>query len=160
MTNKELKGLSRQELLEMLIEQSKKVNALQAGLDQANARLAERQIQVEKAGSIAEAALALNHIFEDAQAAAEQYLENLRIQCAASDARAAAANEKAEACLTDAQEKAEAIVREANDRAELILKDAHAERERILTQTNQECQRRLEEFRERMQQFLETQEAQ
>ena len=78
MTNRELRRLSRRELLELLIEQGKKVNDLQARLDEATEKLASRQIQLEQAGSIAEAALRLNHIFEDAQAAADQYLENIR----------------------------------------------------------------------------------
>lgn len=78
MTNRELRRLSRRELLELLIEQGKKVNDLQARLDEATEQLASRQIQLEQAGSIAEAALRLNHIFEDAQAAADQYLENIR----------------------------------------------------------------------------------
>lgn len=80
MTNRELRRLSRRELLELLIEQGKKVNDLQARLDEATEQLASRQIQLEQAGSIAEAALRLNHIFEDAQAAADQYLENIRAQ--------------------------------------------------------------------------------
>ena len=80
MTNRELRRLSRRELLELLIEQGKKVNDLQARLDEATEKLASRQIQLEQAGSIAEAALRLNHIFEDAQAAADQYLENIRAQ--------------------------------------------------------------------------------
>lgn len=80
MTEKELRRLSRREMLELLIEQGKKVNQLQAQLDAANARLESRQILLASAGSIAEAALKLNHIFEDAQAAADQYLENIKAQ--------------------------------------------------------------------------------
>ena len=37
-----------------------------------------RRIELEKAGSIAEASLRLNGVFEAAQKAADQYLENLR----------------------------------------------------------------------------------
>ena len=73
--------MSRRELLELLIEQGKKVDQLQEQLDEANARLKSRQIQIASAGSIAEAALQLNHIFEDAQAAADQYLENVKARC-------------------------------------------------------------------------------
>ena len=82
MTEKELRRLNRRELLELLIEQGKKVNQLQAQLDEANAKLESRQILLASAGSIAEAALKLNHIFEDAQAAADQYLENIEAQYA------------------------------------------------------------------------------
>ena len=42
--------------------------------------LASRQIRLEQAGSIAEAALKLNGVFEAAQAACNQYLENIRLQ--------------------------------------------------------------------------------
>ena len=84
MTNKELRRLSRRELLELLIEQGKKAERLQEQLDEANAKLLSREIQVASAGSIAEAALRLNHIFEDAQAAADQYLESVKVRCTVS----------------------------------------------------------------------------
>ena len=77
MTDKDLKRLRRDELLEMLIAQSKRTDQLQAELDAARAQLASRAIVLE-AGSIAEAALRINGVFEAAQAAAEQYLENIR----------------------------------------------------------------------------------
>ena len=75
MTDKDLKRLRRDELLEMLIAQSKRTDQLQAELD---AALASRAIVLEEAGSIAEAGLRINGVFEAAQAAAEQYLENIR----------------------------------------------------------------------------------
>lgn len=78
MTDKELQKLSRIDLLELLLEKSKENEKLQEELEQVKAKLAEREIKIEKAGSIAEAALALNGVFEAAQAAADQYLENLR----------------------------------------------------------------------------------
>ena len=78
MTDKDLKRLRRDELLEMLIAQSKRTDQLQAELDAARAQLASRAIVLEEAGSIAEAALRINGVFEAAQAAAEQYLENIR----------------------------------------------------------------------------------
>jgi hypothetical protein len=69
MTDKELKKLSRAELLEMLIEQSKRADELQAKLDKAEEELNSRQLKVDEAGSIAEASLRLNGVFEAAQAA-------------------------------------------------------------------------------------------
>lgn len=77
MTNKELKRLSRRELLEMLLDQSKEVERLQRELKEAKRQLSDRQILIDNAGSIAEAALQLNHVFEAAQEAANQYLENI-----------------------------------------------------------------------------------
>lgn len=78
MTDKDLKRLRRDELLEMLIAQSKRTDQLQAELDAARAQLASRAIVLEEAGSIAEAALRINGVFEAAQAAAQQYLDNIR----------------------------------------------------------------------------------
>ncbi len=80
MTDKELKKLKRAQLLEMLIEQSKEVASLKKQLQEANEKLENRQIIIENSGSIAEAALHLNGVFEAAQNAAEQYLENIKHQ--------------------------------------------------------------------------------
>lgn len=78
MTEKQLKRLSRRELLEMLIIQTRKVEQLQAQLDEANARLNDKMITIENAGSLAEAVMRLNGVFEAAENAAQQYLENIR----------------------------------------------------------------------------------
>lgn len=74
-----LKKLSRQDLLEMLIESEKYVKQLEKELEETKKQLEDRRIRIEKSGSIAEAALKLNGIFEAAQAAADQYLENLGV---------------------------------------------------------------------------------
>ena len=42
----------------------------------------------EKCGSLAEAALRLNRIFEDAQAACDQYTHNVRLRCEQMEAEA------------------------------------------------------------------------
>lgn len=78
MTDKELRKLKRSELLEMLIEQQKELNDVKKQLEEAKARLESRDIAIRQAGSIAEAALQLNGVFEAAQKAADQYLENIR----------------------------------------------------------------------------------
>ena len=43
-------------------------------------QLADRTLRLEQVGSIAEAALSLNRVFEAAQAAADQYLESVKAQ--------------------------------------------------------------------------------
>lgn len=80
MTEKELRRLSRMDLLEMLLEQSKEVEQLRAELETVKKQLEDRRIMEQEAGSIAEAALRLNKVFEAAQQAADQYLENIRIR--------------------------------------------------------------------------------
>ena len=54
------------------LEQSKEVERLQQELAEARQQLEERRIMTEEAGSIAEAALRINRVFEAAQAAADQ----------------------------------------------------------------------------------------
>ena len=78
MTEKEFRKLSRLELLEILTEQSRRIEELSQKLEEAEKKLQSRKLQIEKAGSIAEASLQLNRVFEAAQAAADQYLENVR----------------------------------------------------------------------------------
>ena len=78
MTDRELKKLRRADLLEILVEQSREIEQLKAELEETRKELDNRMIIIEKAGSLAEAALQLNHIFEAADAAARQYLENVK----------------------------------------------------------------------------------
>lgn len=78
MTEKELRKLSRMDLLELLIQQSKLVEELRGQLREAEAALESRRLAVDKAGSIAEAALKVNGVFEAAQAAGQQYLNNIK----------------------------------------------------------------------------------
>ena len=78
MTERELRKLSRQDLLELLILQVKENERLTIRLAEKESQLQEQRIQIESSGSIAEAALKLSGVFEAAQAAADVYLENLR----------------------------------------------------------------------------------
>ncbi|MGN0405782.1 MAG: hypothetical protein ACI4F1_11210, partial [Bariatricus sp.] len=79
MTEKELRKLNRAELLEMLIAQSKEVEELRAQVSELRKKLDDREICLDQAGSIAEASVLLNGVFEAAQAAAQQYLENIQM---------------------------------------------------------------------------------
>lgn len=74
----ELRKMRRTELMELLLEISKENDQLRKQLGDANRRIANREIKLKHSGSIAEAALRLNGIFEAAQAAADQYLENVK----------------------------------------------------------------------------------
>ncbi len=81
MTTKELQKQSRAELLRMLLEQTREMEHLRDELNKAREQLQSREILLAEAGSIAEASLRLNRIFEDAQQAADQYLENVIRKC-------------------------------------------------------------------------------
>ena len=77
MTDKELKRLSRTELLELLIEQTKESERLQAELDITRQALEDRRLRVNEIGNLAQAAMEINGVLEAAQAAAQQYLDNI-----------------------------------------------------------------------------------
>ena len=75
-----LRKLSKLQLLELLAQQERELQALRKELEEKNAALEDRRIQIENAGSIADAALKINEVFEAAQKAADQYLESLRVK--------------------------------------------------------------------------------
>lgn len=107
MTEKELQRLNRREILEILITQMEKNEHLQQQLDEALAKLSSKQIVIQNAGSIADASLQLNGVFESAQAAAEQYLENIK---RINDQQ----EQMAQKLQADAQKQAAAIIAEAD----------------------------------------------
>jgi len=78
MTDKELKRLNRRELLEMMLEQSKIIDAQQTEIERLEKELDNKRLQIKNSGSIAEAALKLSGIFEAAQKAADIYLDNVK----------------------------------------------------------------------------------
>ena len=77
LTEKELRKLRRTELLELLVEQGRIVERLQKEVTALRQEAEERRINIDKAGSIAEASLSLTKIFEDAEEASKIYLENI-----------------------------------------------------------------------------------
>ena len=121
MTEKELHKLNRAELLEMLIAQGKKLNRLEEELKKANSELERREIAVETSGTLAEAALKLNRVFEDADAAAKQYLELIKQKETAADEIIAAAREKADGIIAEAREKADGIIRQAEKKGSEMM---------------------------------------
>ena len=81
MDNKELRRLSRRDLLEMLLDLSKENENLRKLNEQLEARLEDRTITILKSDSLAEAALQLNGVFEAAQNACDQYIFNTQMRC-------------------------------------------------------------------------------
>lgn len=112
MTDRDLKKLSRAELLELLIKLSEENEALSVKMDGLQKSLEDKQLHFQDVGSIAEAALRVNGIFEDAQRAAEQYLENVKhvndAAQAEADALIARTQEKCDAMIVQAKKTADA----------------------------------------------------
>ncbi len=78
MQKRELRRMRREELVEIIYELKKELETTEQEKKQLEEQLETRKIQISEAGSIAEAALQLNGIFAAAQAAADDYLNNLK----------------------------------------------------------------------------------
>ena len=135
MTDQELRRLSRRDLLELLISQGRERDALQTELEKMKAELKDRRLSIEHAGSIAEAALQVNGVFEAAQAAAQQYLDNIRQRseqvervCAE---REAETQRKIDRRLREAEQAARQMEAEAKIKAEAYWKDISERLERF-----------------------------
>ena len=137
MTDKELKRKNRRELLELLFEQSQENDRLREQLKEAEEKLSDRQLQIDKAGSIAEAALQINQVFESAQSAAEQYLENIKQLsnrqeqvCQQMEEEASAMLEKTKKCCQTMEEetavKCASMTRDAQKKAEQTVATARS----------------------------------
>jgi len=78
MTDKELKRLGKSDLIEIIYQQKKQELELRQQLEDAEQKLADRRIRIAESGSLAEAALKINGIFEAAQEAADTYLAEIK----------------------------------------------------------------------------------
>ena len=110
MADSDLRKINRKELLELLIASEKENDQLKERLQQQAVQLQSRDLQIKNAGSIAEAALALNGVFESADKAAAQYLENIK------------------RCSEQQQNIYDKIVSEAEQKAKTILDNAEKEK--------------------------------
>ena len=135
MTDKELRRLRRDELLEILLGQQKEIDRLTAALAEAEKKLEDREIKIMNAGSIAEASLALTEVFAQAQRAADLYIDNIRrrtgavVEPEAETADAAALAAAAETAETEASEETPAGENQATAEAEAaaVTEEAVAE---------------------------------
>ena len=135
MTENEIKKLSRSDLLEILVEQSREIDNLNEVVAKLRSELEDRRIDIKSAGSIAEAALKVNGVFEAAQRAAQQYLDNVKrldsehgifveSQRRRLEARVDANEKKASEIISEAERRAAEIIAEAEKKAERIVSEA------------------------------------
>lgn len=128
LNEKDIKKLSRTDLLELLLEQAEENEKLRKELAKVQMQLAERKIVLDKCGSIAEASLQLSGIFATAQKAADEYLENVKQYSESREevfARILAeANEAADRIIADAKRKSRQIEEEAKRNSDQTLRCA------------------------------------
>lgn len=139
MDPKKLKQLSRSDLLEMLLNLSKENEQLRQELQQATSKLEDRTIAAEKCGSLAEAALNLNGVFQAAQAACDQYRWNVQTRA---DEMLAQAKDK----LAGVDERSNEILARANAQADKIIAQARVQAKQILEAAEQKLKDREEKY--------------
>lgn len=75
--NKELKRLSRSELVDIIYQLKKNEEEMQNEIDSLRNELSEQRISISNAGSIADAALQVTNVFSSAQTTADIYLREV-----------------------------------------------------------------------------------
>lgn len=152
MTDKELKSLNRKDLLEMLLRLSNENQALKEQLHKAEIALQNRQFKIDKAGSIAEAALQLNGVYEAAQAACQQYMENIESLshrqetiCAHMEAESRA---KAEAMLDAARKQKSEMERDTQAQCAAMVSKAKAQSDAYWDEVSKKLEKFYEEHTE------------
>lgn len=149
MTDKDLKKLKRQDLLEILVSQEKEINRLQSEAEKMNERLQEKYIVLEEAGSIAEAALRLNGVFESAQAAAVQYMDSVRNLSSRQEAICAKRDE-------ESRRAAEQLQEETEKRCQEMERQTKKRCAQMLADAEQQVQERWKMLHQKLDEFFES----
>ncbi len=138
MTDKEFKRLSRRELIDIIYELQKQNEEKDAQIKRIQSELDDKTIKISNVGSIAEAAISLNNVFETAQSAADQYLES--VQKAAEETKAKQEQTKLQ------QEK---LLEEAKKQAEETVSSAKEQAQKILDESEEQAKQKWTEFESR-----------
>ena len=77
MINKEIKKLSRRELVDIIYQMKKNEQEMQAEIVSLKAELEQKRLNISEAGSVAEAAASITNIFAVAQNTANIYLNEI-----------------------------------------------------------------------------------
>lgn len=79
MNNKELKKLSRKDLLEIILAQTNRIEDLETENKKLTTELNSKKIDIESSGSLAEAVVKLSGIFDLAQKTADEYVNLVKV---------------------------------------------------------------------------------
>ena len=79
MADRSLQRLSKSDLLDIIYQMKKNEEAMTLEMQKLRAENEKKNYDIKEAGSIAEAAIRVNGVFEASQAAADMYLEQAKI---------------------------------------------------------------------------------
>lgn len=167
---KDLKNLSRGDLLELLLAQTERVEELEQERTELKKQVETKDILIEKSGTLAEAALAINRVFQAADQAAAQYLSNvmrlydeqleknaelereyarkrgiLSGEIAEDAELAEQASGAAEAVDRETAKSAELTQQEATEECEAMVQEATAKCETMVQEATAECETMVQE---------------
>ncbi len=156
MKKTELQKMSRLELIEIIYALQQEEKLLEEEKKKLEDTIANWTIQIEEAGSIAEAAIKINGVFEAAQTAANQYLDHLRKENSQAETQIShlVENTKQEQALllSQAQEQADSIVQEANQYRSSVQRECKL----LISQTEESIKEKWAAFDRRVQSLLES----
>lgn len=156
LTDRELKKLSRTDLLELLLAQVQENANLQKQLEEVKEQLQKREIAIDRAGTLAEASLLLNGVFDAAEAAGAQYLENIR-RLSGEQERVCAALEqdtrtRCEDMLAETEEKCRQLEQETQEKCDALCAEAEKRANRHWLMLSKRIEALPEDVRARVQQ--------
>ena len=113
MISKELKRLSRRELVDIIYQLKKNEQEMQEEIESLKTELQDKRIRISTAGSIADAAMSVTNVFSTAQMTADIYLREISCMREDADRECAKKIEEAEKrvrdVLTDGAKKFNAL---------------------------------------------------
>ena len=113
MIGKELKKMSRRELMDIIYQMKKNEQQMQEEIDSLQKALQDKRIRLSVAGSVADAAASITNIFSAAQMTADLYLHEI-------------------SCMKeDTERECAAKIQEARQTAEKIISDAEKQNEEL-----------------------------
>ena len=148
MTQYEMKKLSRKELLQLAAEESAQIRILQEHLEIAENELHKREININEAGSIAEASMKLSNVFEAAQEACRLYTDNIQRLSERQESICAEiekeTKEKAAAYEAEVISRCERLEKDTKEACEKLDMDTKAACEKLEKDTKTSCEKMVE----------------
>ncbi len=124
MINKELKRLTRRELVDIIYQMKKNEQQMQEEIAKLQTALEDKRIKIDQAGSVADAAASITSLLSAAQETADLYLSE--INCMKD-----AAKKECERIINDAKNSAEKKLAEGEKQLETLRTEYLAEYEKF-----------------------------
>lgn len=158
MTEQNLKKLRREDLIEIIYKLQENEQQLNEKLETAQTQLNDKNLKISEAGSIAEATARLNGLFEAAQATADDYVAQVRLQnldaVTKRDKMLAEATEKSAQMVQEATQRSDQMVKDATEKAGKIVSDAELSAGMQRRQAEDDTKKRWEAFQGEAQKLI------